>query len=166
MFTVSQAATAPFIELVDLSTGARKRLLEGNDPHYLASGRIAFTRAGRLYTAPFDLTRLEVTGPAAPASEEIAVTEVQNRGALAVAENGTIAYVPATSLSGRLVLVDANGGVRSAGEGFDHFRHPRFSPDGSRFVTFVQSESGSNELWVYDLGRQTRSRLSAAGAVT
>ena len=166
LFAVSPADAAPFIELVDLSTGTRKRLLEGNNPQYLASGRIAFTRAGRLYTAPFDLTHLELTGPAAPASEEIAVTEVQNRGALAVAENGTIAYVPATSLSGRLVLVDANGDVRSAGEGFDYFRHPRFSPDGNRFVTFVQSESGSNELWVYDLERRTRLRLSAGGAVS
>jgi Tol biopolymer transport system component len=160
------ATTAPFIELVDLSTGTRKRLLEGSDPHYLASGRIAFTRAGRLYTAPFNLARLEVTGPAAPASDEIAVTAVQDRGALAVAENGTIAYVPATSLSGRLVLVDAHGRVRSAGEGFDRFRHPRFSPDGNRFVTSVQSQSGTNELWVYDLRRGTRSRLSASGAVS
>ena len=166
LFAVSQAATAPFIELVDLSTGARKKLLEGNDPHYLASGRIAFTRAGRVYTAPFDLTRLEVTEPAAPVSDAIAVTEVQNRGALAVAEDGTIAYVPATSLSGRLVLVDANGDVRSAGEGFDRFHHPRFSPDGNRFVTSVQSGSGSNELWVYDLARRTRSRLSAGGRVS
>jgi serine/threonine-protein kinase len=166
LFAAGQAATAPFIELVDLSTGTRKRLLEGNDPQYLASGRIAFTRAGRLYTVPFDLTRLDVTGAAAPASDEIVVSEVQNRGALAIAENGTIVYVPATSLSGRLVLVDANGGVRSAGEGFEPFRHPRFSPEGNRFVTFVQSESGSNELWVYDLGRRTRSRLSAGGAVS
>jgi serine/threonine-protein kinase len=166
LFAVSQAATAPFIELVDLSSGTRKRLLEGNDPHYLTSGRIAFTRAGRLYTAPFDLARLEVTGPAAPASDEIAVSEVQNRGALAVAEDGTIVYVPATSQSGRLVLVDGHGGMRSAGEGFDRFRHPRFSPDGNRFVTFVQSESGINELWVYDLGRRTRSRLNASGAVS
>jgi serine/threonine-protein kinase len=164
LFAVSRAATAPFIELVDLPTGSRKRLLEGNDPQYLAAGRIAFTRAGRLYSAPFDLTRLEVTGPAAPASDEIAVSVVQNRGALAVAEDGTLAYVPATSLSGRLVLVDATGGVRSAGEGFGRFRHPRFSPDGNRFVTFVQSESGNHELWVYDLGRRTRSRLSASGA--
>jgi len=166
LFAVSHAATAPFIELVDLSSGTRKRLLEGNDPHYLTSGRIAFTRDGRLFTAPFNLTRLEVTGPAAPASDEIAVTEVQNRGALAVAEDGTIVYVPATSQSGRLVLVDGHGGMRSAGEGFDRFRHPRFSPDGSRFVTFVESESGINELWVYDLGRRTRSRLSASGAVS
>ena len=166
LFAVSQAATAPFIELVDRSTGTRKRLLEGNDPQYLVSGRIAFTRAGRLYTAPFDLTRLEVTGPAAPASGEIAVTEVQNRGALAVAEDGTIVYVPATSLAGRLVLVDPQGDLRSAGEGVDSFRHPRFSPDGNRFVTFVLSDSGSNELWVYDLERRTRSRLSAGGTVS
>ena len=163
LFAVSEADRAPFIEIVDLSTGTRKRLLEGNNPQYLVSGRIVFTRAGRLYTAPFDLTRLELTGPAAPVSEGIAVTEVQNRGALAVAENGAIVYVPATSLSGRLVLVDPNGDVRSAGEGFDYFRHPRFSPDGNRFVTFVQSEANAEvgELWVYDLARPTRSRLSA-----
>jgi len=164
LFVVSQASTAPFIELADLSTGTPRRLLEGNNPHYLASGRIAFTRAGRLYTVPFDLARLEVTGTASPASDEIAVAEVQNRGALAVAENGTIAYVPATPASGRLVLVDANGGVRSAGEGVADFRHPRFSPDGNRFVTFVQT--GSNELWVYDLARRTRSRLNASGVVS
>jgi Tol biopolymer transport system component len=56
--------------------------------------------------------------------------------------------------------------MRSAGEGFDRFRHPRFSPDGARFVTFVQSESTTNELWVYDLERKTRSRLSVGGAVS
>jgi serine/threonine protein kinase/Tol biopolymer transport system component len=166
LFAVSQISTPPVVELVDLSTGTRKRLLEGNDPQYLSSGRLVFTRAGRLYTAPFDLTRQEVTGSAAPASEEIAVTQVQNRGALAVAENGTIAYVPAVSLAGRLVLVDINGNVRSAGEGVDRFSHPRFSPDGTRFVTFVQSESAINELWVYDLERRTRSRLSASGVVS
>jgi eukaryotic-like serine/threonine-protein kinase len=166
LFASSQNGAAPQIELVDLATRTRKRLLEGNDPHYLASGRLVFTRAGRLYSAPFDLGRLEVTGPAVPASDEIAVTEVQNRGALAVAEDGTIAYVPATSFSGRLVLVDANGNVRSAGEGFDSFRHPRFSPDGARFVTWVESQSATNELWVHDLERKTRLRLSTGGEVS
>ena len=163
LFAVSQASTAPFIESVDLSTGTRKRLLEGNDPQYLAGGRLAFTRAGRLYTAPFDVTRLEVTGPAVPASDEIVVTEVQNRGALAVAEDGTMAYVPATALSGELVLVDTHGAVRSVSDGVDRFRHPRLSPDGNRVVTFVQSASGINELWVYDLQRRTRLRLSTGG---
>ena len=166
LFASSQGDAATVIELVDLTTKTRKRLLEGNDPHYLSRGRLVFTRVGRPYTVPFDLARLEVTGTAVPASDEIEVTEVQNRGALAVAEDGTIAYVPATPLSGRLVLVDASGNVRSAGEGFDRFRHPRFSPDGSRFVTFVQSQSAINELWVYDLERKTRSRLSASGAVS
>jgi Tol biopolymer transport system component len=166
LFAVSQPATASFVELIDLSTGTRKRLLEGNGPHYLAGGRIAFTRAGRVHTAPFDPTRLEVTGPAVPASDDIVVTEVQNRGALAIAESGTIVYVPATSPAGRLVLVDRKGGMRSAGEGFDDFRHPRISPDGSRFVTFVLTESRSTELWVYDLVRRTRSRLDTDGSVS
>ena len=166
LFAVFQAGTAPAIELLDLSAGTRKRLLEGSDPHYLSSGHLVFTRAGRLYTAPFDLKRLEVTGSATPVSDEIAVTVVQGRGALAVAENGTIVYVPAASNAGRLVLVDANGSVRSAGEGFDQFRHPRFSPDGTRFVTWVQSASGISEVWVYDLTRKTRVRLTVTGAVS
>ena len=165
LFASSQGNAAPVIEVVDLATKTRKRLLEGNDPHYVSSGRLVFTRVGRLYTVPFDLARLAVTGTAVPASDEIVVTEVQNRGALAVAEDGTIAYVAATPLSGRLVLVDASGNVRSAGEGLDRFRHPRFSPDGTRFVTFVQAESAINELWIYDLERKTRSRLSASGLV-
>ena len=109
------------------SAGTRKRLLEGSDPHYLSSGHLVFTRAGRLYTAPFDLKRLEVTGSATPASDEIAVTVVQGRGALAVAENGTIVYVPATSTQVAWFSSTRTGSVRSAGEGFDQFRHPRFS---------------------------------------
>jgi eukaryotic-like serine/threonine-protein kinase len=166
LFAVFQAGTAPAIELLDLPAGTRKRLLEGSDPHYLSTGHLVFTRAGRLYTAPFDLKRLEVTGPATPAPGEIAVAIVQGRGALAIAESGTIVYVPATSTAGRLVLVDTTGSVRSAGEGFDRFRHPRFSSDGTRFVTWVESESGISELWVYDLERKTRLRLTVNGVAS
>jgi Tol biopolymer transport system component len=53
---------------------------------------------------------------------------------------------------------------RSAGEGFDQFRHPRVSSDGTRLVTWVASESGINELWVYDLERKTRARLTVNGS--
>jgi Tol biopolymer transport system component len=45
------------------------------------------------------------------------------------------------------------------------FDHPRFSPDGSRLVVKVATETGGGELWVYDLARATRSRLSVSGAI-
>ena len=166
LFAASPTNSASVIEIVDLSTGTRKRLIEGSDPQYLSGGRLVFTRAGRLHTAPFDLSRLSVTGPASPVSDEIAVAVTQNRGAVAVAEDGTIAYVPSTSVPGRLVLVDSTGAMRSAGEGFDLFRHPRFSPDGTHFVTWVQSASGISELWVYDLERKTRVRLSTSASAS
>jgi Tol biopolymer transport system component len=167
LFAVSHRnTTASVIEVVDRSSGTRKRLLEGGDPQYLSNGRLAFTRAGRLYTAPFDLSHLDVTGPATPASDEILVSVVQDRGALSVAEDGTIAYVPAVSGAGRLVLVNIDGRVRPAAEGVEWFRHPRFSPDGTRFVTSVQAQSGSSELWVYDVEHKTRWRLTVNGEVS
>jgi hypothetical protein len=72
LFASTQSGAASVIELVELATKARKRLLEGNNPHYLASGRLVFTRAGRLHSVPFDLARLQVTGTETPASDEIA----------------------------------------------------------------------------------------------
>jgi hypothetical protein len=56
-----------------------------------------FTRGGKLYAASFDRERQDVTDSATPMSGDIAVSDVQGRGALAVAENGTVAYVTATS---------------------------------------------------------------------
>jgi hypothetical protein len=147
--------------VVDLSTGTRKRLLEGSDPHYLSSGYLLLTRAGRPHVAPFDLTRLEVTGPAAPVSEDLAVAVVQGRGAMAVAENGTVAYVRPTATSGRLVFVAANGSVRSAAAEPGRFGHPRFSPDGARFVT-----SSLGDLRVYDIERGTYMQLTIDAAVS
>jgi serine/threonine-protein kinase len=163
LFSVSQAGEPPAVELVDLSTGERTRLLEGSDPQYLSSGHLLFTRAGRLHAVPFDLARLEPRGPAAPFADEISVVVVQNRGALAAALNGTLAYIPAITSASRLVLIDASGGLRPVVDGQRRFDHPRFSPDGARLVVSVASEAGGAELWVYDIERHTRLRLSVSG---
>ncbi len=47
-----------------LESGERQLLVEGgSDPRYLASGHIAFARAGTLMAVPFDARLLEVTPP-------------------------------------------------------------------------------------------------------
>ena len=163
VFSTTRLGQPPAIELVDLSTGARTRLFEGGDPYYLSSGHLVFTRAAKLHAVPFDLGRLTPTGSPVSLSREITVEVVQNRGSVAASLGGTLAYIPAVTRTSRLAFVDASGGVRPVVEGEFRFDHPRLSPDGARLVVSVESEAGGNELWVYDLARNTRVRLSVTG---
>ena len=165
-FTVLQVGRPPTLELVRLATGERTPLLEGADPHYLSSGHLLFTRAGKLYAAPFDLARLQLAGPDMPFAESITVASVQDRGLLAASLDGTLAYVPAMSNVSRLVAVNSSGEARPVDNLPQTFNHPRVSPDGTRLVLTVASEGGGNELWVYDLQRDTRQRLGESGPVT
>jgi dipeptidyl aminopeptidase/acylaminoacyl peptidase len=166
LFSVSREGQPPVVELADLSTGTRTRLLEGTDPQYLSTGHLVFTRAGRLHAVPFDLARLELTGPAAPVADETSVFVTQDRGAFAASLGGTFAYIAATASTSRLVLVDRNGGTRPVVDEPHTFDHPRFSPDGARLVVRTAAETGGGELWVYDLARGTRSRLSVSGRLS
>ena len=59
-----------FVE--SLRTGERKLLIEGGtDARYVSTGHLLFAREGRLMAAPFDVERLEITGPEVPVIEGI-----------------------------------------------------------------------------------------------
>jgi len=52
------------IGVLSLKTGERRVLVEGGTyALYVASGHLVYARAGELLAVPFDLKRLEVTGP-------------------------------------------------------------------------------------------------------
>jgi serine/threonine-protein kinase len=159
LFAVSQDGPST-VELLELPSGARTRLLEGSDPHYLSNGLLLFTRAGRLYTVPFDLAHLKLAGPERPMADETTVLITHDRGALAASLDGTLVYIPAVSQTSRLVLVDRSGSVRPIDDETHEFGHPRFSPDGTRLVVWANTESDGGELWIYDLARHAHTRLS------
>jgi hypothetical protein len=55
---------ASHIEALSLPTGQRRVIAEsGTFPLYAPSGHLVFFRDGALLGAPFDVDRLEVTGP-------------------------------------------------------------------------------------------------------
>ena len=53
-----------------------------------------------LFAAPFDLERLELTGPAVPALQGAAVNLPVGAAEIAVSDAGTIAYLPAPQYAG------------------------------------------------------------------
>jgi hypothetical protein len=116
---------------------------------------------------PFDLGRLELTGPPAPVQEGVVTMPATSGSAeYDVTESGLLAYVPGTTrLPDRfLVWVDRQG----AGKEFptpappNSYTTPRLSPDGKLLAVSLIS-AGAEDLWIYDFGRNTLMRFTFAG---
>lgn len=162
LFTVRRRG-ASAVESVNLATGQRKFLLEGSDPHYVSSGHLVFARGPALYAVPFDLARGEPVGDIVQMPDRVQM-DAQYRGDFALAPSGNLVYVPAVANAYRLAWLDREGKARPLVDERRSFNHPRLSPDGTRAVVQLLSESGTLELWVYDVERGTRVRLSWSGS--
>jgi len=77
---------------------------------------------------------------------------------------GALAYLPAsTGVSDRTLLrVDREGRTTPVLEARLGYQHPAFSPDGRRVAVTIASETGS-DIWIIDLERGTRIRLTTEG---
>lgn len=144
--------------------GERKTLLtlEGQNLwsiEYAPSGHLLFVRipenAG-LWAVPFSLQSLEITGEAflvAPKSSEGSASH-----------NGSLTYLP--TIFGELVRLawrDATGKFLSyATEQLTNVNAIAISPDGSKLAVSMR-DAATRDIWIIDLARGTRSRLTFAG---
>jgi serine/threonine-protein kinase len=81
--------------------------------------------------------------------------ENETRGWLAVSDNRTAVYAPGNPANASLVWVDRDGKIESVGKDQDVYREATLSPDGIKAVV-----RHGLELWIHDLQRGTRSRLT------
>jgi Tol biopolymer transport system component len=143
-----------------LATGERKIVVKGATyGRYAASGHLLYVRGGTLFSVPFDLGRLEVTG--VPAAVAQGVYENTNGGAsYAVSSNGTLLYASGgMALPERSLLwVDRSGGSVPVTKVRRSFSDLRVSPDGKRVALQVQAET--YDIWVLDTDRDTLTRFS------
>ncbi len=114
---------------------------------------------------PFDLAALEVTGDSVPVVQGVRQNAPGGAVDYGISDNGTLVYVPSTSTAGlnrTLVWVDREGLATPLIEDRQAYRRPRLSPDGQRVAVEVQSVANS-DIWIYDIGRGTRMRLTVEG---
>jgi len=141
--------------------GTRKDLLQFESqrlatPVYSPTGHLIFRRSrakAELWAVPFSLAKREVTG------ESFLITA---DGALpTVANDGTLLYVSgAASGQYQLVWVDRNGTIGDAvSQPQTGIAAPALSPDGSHVAVMGREGEGAN-IWVYDIARKTRTRLT------
>jgi serine/threonine protein kinase/Tol biopolymer transport system component len=150
------------IEAVILATGERRVVLQSASmARYVPTGHLIFAREGLLYAITFDAGSLTTHGNSVPVLQGVAGDKTTGAVHFAIANDGTLAYVPgsATSSLRRLVWVDRSGTEQRVNLPGGQYNDPRLSPDGSR-VALLQGSSGSGDVWVYDFGRATFTRLT------
>jgi eukaryotic-like serine/threonine-protein kinase len=161
LFSVSTGPEeAARIVVLDGRTGSRKDLLRGTaSARYVSTGHLVYARNGELLALPFDLDRLEVTGPQVRIAEGVAES-TDGEPQYAFSRSGDLAFVPgrAGSPPRLLTLVDMQGVVEETPFPVGWFSHPRFSPDGHRIALWVAS--AKSNVWVYDRSRGTSSRIT------
>ena len=143
----------------NLDTGQKELLGPGAFPFYSPSGHLVYQSdrlTHDLWALPFSLDTLKAAGEAFPISEN-------SRGPT-VAADGTLVYLDSYD-SGQMQLVwRGRRGERigEIGQPQPTISEPALSPDG-RFVAVSASEGSlPADIWIQDISRSVKSRLSFA----
>jgi serine/threonine-protein kinase len=166
LYTASNVASGfanANIVVQPLPSGARKVVLHpGFYGRYLPSGHVVYVQNGTLFAAPFDLDRLETSGPSVPVLEGVASNAAgASAGAaqMSVSSNGTLAYLAGASINGFPVSwMDRAGNISTLRATPSIWTNPAFSPDGRRLA--LEITDPTTNLWVHDLARDTLERLT------
>ncbi len=151
------------IDAVSFKTGERKTLHSGGFfGRYLPSGHLVYLRQNTLWAAPFDLSRLEVTGAPQPVLEEVN-GPINGRGDFDFSQTGTLVYVSSNaqiSFPYSIWWLGGTGQTKALQVTPGLYESPRFSPDGKRLAFELATSPVRADIWVKDLERDNVSRLT------
>ena len=149
-----------------LATGERVVLIEGGrDARYVETGHLVYALNGVVTAVAFDLDAREVLGGPVPLVEGVRDTTNTGAAMFGVARNGSLVYIPGADAGlnpSRLVAIGRDGAGTPLTEVTGLVWYPRFSPDGSRVAFAAQAGEGT-DVWVLDIERGTRTRLTSEG---
>jgi len=160
--TVSNWDAAQIV-VQSLETGERRVVVQGGIcARYSPTGHIVYVRAGTLMALPFDLNRLEVTGTPVPVVEGV-MQSTEGAAQFSFSNLGWLVYIPGgiQRVERTLVLVNRKGVGKPLRVPPRPYVSPRLSPDGQRLAVAIQETN--SDVWVYDLSRDTLSRLTFGG---
>jgi len=153
-------ATGIYVGSIDSTT---RKLVVHTATHaqYAPPGYLLFLREQTLMAQPFSLSRLEVTGEAVPIAERVSANIGIRRAIFSVSDNGVLVYRTGDSSSSgsQLLWFDRQGKQLGKVGGEELYSTPAMSPDGTRVAVDI-SASGNSDIWIFDLSRGTKTRLT------
>ncbi len=148
-----------------VGTGERRNLvLGGTHPRYAPSGHLVYAQGGTLMALPFDTDNLAVTGAAVPVQEGVLQSTFSGAAQYSFSATGSLVYVPGSVLATqrRLVWVNRSGAEQPLAAPARAYRGPRLSPDGREVAVAVEGQE--TQIWLYNLSRETLTRLTFQGS--
>jgi eukaryotic-like serine/threonine-protein kinase len=150
------------IAVQSLETGRKEILpVEGTFARYDPAGYLVLAQRGGLFAVPFDAKRLQVRGTPVRVFDDIAMDASTGAIDFSLSRTGSFSYLPGGWSYADLVLssVDRKGFVQPLPAPARAYLNPHLSPDGKRIAVADQG-GGSLGIWVYDMARGTRMRLT------
>jgi len=139
------------------------RVLQRGGYHgrYLRSGHLVYVHEGTLFAAPFDPGRLELRGPPVPALEGVAAAPGFAGAHFASSDRGMLVFMPGRGIDvgGQIHWMDREGKTQPLRALPGRYLSIRFSPDGQKLAIDIL-EGRQRDVWVYEWGRDTLSRLT------
>jgi Tol biopolymer transport system component len=129
-------------------------------PRYAASGHLLYLQGSTLMAAPFDVRRQALTGEAVPVVENVQGNPSDGAAQYSISATGSLVYVSGGSQANqsRLVWVSRDGKEQPVGAPPRVYKDPHISPDGRKVAV-----DQDNQVWVYELARDTMTRLTFEG---
>ncbi|MCP5117722.1 MAG: hypothetical protein GY953_43420 [bacterium] len=150
----SGAQREPRITAWNIDTGDTTDVAAGNWPVYSPSGHIVYEAGRTLWALPFSLEKLEATGEAFPVGE--------GTGIASISGDGTLVFVESSHTGPEQLVWKSRTGERleTIGQPQERIRAPILSPDTKR-VAVSGFESGNPDIWVHDVQRGIKTRVTS-----
>jgi Tol biopolymer transport system component len=151
------------VYLASLDSTGRTQLLSATSTNIaFTPGYLLFVREGTLMAQPFD-ARGAVTGEALPVVDHISAWGTPPMGLFAASEGDVLVYRTASARGdSQLTWFDRAGNSLGVLGDLAPYGDVELSPDGSRAAaTILDATLGTRDLWVFDVARGIRTRLTS-----
>ena len=152
--------------VVQMLDGGAPRVVQcgGYGWRYAPTGHVLYVHGGTMFAAPFDLDRLSISGTGVPVIEGVmsAATSGSVQASLSSAGAGLLVYAPGESAGTAypLDVMDRTGKVTPLPAPPMNWEAPNYSSDGQLIAMSVLPLNKQPDVWVYDIARNTSTRLT------
>jgi eukaryotic-like serine/threonine-protein kinase len=154
---VSDTSGALSVYVASLDSDERKRVMPSDSmAAYAPPGVLLFVRQGTLFSQPFDVSRMELSGDPVPLAQGV-LTSYIGRAAFAVSNRAALIY--RTGRKGRWRWLNRAGGVTPIRTPIEALTL-RLAPDGKRAAFFYAGANTTEDIWIYDDDRDQITRLT------
>ena len=164
MLYLARGITPPqsTLMVVDIDSGETTDVMPLVTQAEYANGQLLFVREGALMAQPFDPKKLEFTGDAVPMAEGVLVVSGASLATFSASRTGVLSYITGKAdMQAELEWRDRLGKVDGTLGDPTSYRSLAVSPDDQMAAVLVTDMTiGTDDIWIFDLERNLRSRFT------